>query len=202
MTKTKRKTRLKKSQTIIFFLILCLITGITAGAFSVRAMSEHRAERAAESITSYINRINAGETNSSAFVFLNSLFKHGKTAVLIWSLAFVKFGGLIILPAFMLTGIRYGYSTSLLISVFGLRGLAYTALLYLPQAFLLLPCYFLLSYHGIDFSLTFTGKDKTKPPSLMRGYVFKLLTGMSLVALASGLDVFMLRFAEGRLQQL
>ena len=199
MPKPKRKTRLKKSQAIIFFLILCLITGITAGVFSVRAMNEHRAESAAGSITSYINRINAGETSSPAFIFFNSLFKHGKTAVLIWFLAFIKFGGLIILPTFMLTGIRYGYSTALFVSIFGLRGLAYAALLYLPQALLLLPCYFLLSYYGIDFSLTFTAKDNTKPPSIIRGYAFKLLIGMFLVVLASGLDVFVLRIAEGRL---
>ena len=201
MIKPKRKIRLKKSQAIIFFLTLCLITGLSAGVFSVYTMSEHSALRTAESITNYINRINAGETSVTYIVFLNRLFSHGKTAILIWALAFIKFGGLIILPVFMLTGIRYGYSTALLLEVFGLEGMTYAALLYLPQALLLLPCYFMLSYYGIDFSLTLTGKDKrsTSSPSYIKDYILKLLIGLLIAILASGVDVFMLSFAEGRL---
>ncbi|MCL2873602.1 MAG: stage II sporulation protein M [Defluviitaleaceae bacterium] len=198
MTKPKRKTRLKKSQAIIFFLSLCFITGTIAGIFSALTMNEQNALRSIESIVNYINRINLGETSPPIIIFVDSLIKHGTTALLIWVLALIKFGGLIILPAFMLTGARYGFSTALLIKTFGFRGLIYAAFIYLPQAMILIPCYFLLSYCGINFSLTSITKNG-KFYSEIKNYAFKLLIALLLIMLVSGLDVLILNFVEGRL---
>jgi len=190
MKKPKRKVRLKKSQAIIFFLTLCFITGITAGFFSVFTMNEQNIMSAKESIVNYINRVNSGDISPAADVFLSSLLTHATTAVLIWALAFLKFGGLIILPVFMFTGARFGFSTALLIRAFEWRGLLHAALIYLPQALILIPTYFLISYFGIDFSLT-------SPPK--KQYIFKLLIALFVITLVSTLDIFVLNFAEGRL---
>jgi len=190
MKKPKRKVRLKKAQAIFFFLTLCFITGIIAGAFSVLTMSEQNSMSAKESIISYIIRVNLGETSPPADVFLSSLITHATTAILIWALAFLKFGGLIILPVFMFTGARFGFSTALLITAFSWRGILHAALIYLPQALILIPCYFLISYYSIDFSLIRAQKKQ---------YAVKLLIAVLVIALVSALDIFVLNFAEGRL---
>jgi uncharacterized membrane protein SpoIIM required for sporulation len=204
MIKFKRNQPSKKSRIIFFLLTLFLIRGIIFGILSALffLMNPQNESVASTSLINYINVINAGETNKGIIIFQNSLFKYGRTAILLWLPAFFKFGGIIILPVFMQIGIKYGFTTTLLIKLFGYRGTLYATLLYMPQGLILLVCCYFLAYSAMRFSIRHKGKGKkgaSRHPREIKKYLFKLAIALSVTVIISGLDVFALWFIKGRL---
>jgi uncharacterized membrane protein SpoIIM required for sporulation len=95
-----------------------------------------------------------------ADIFIGSIIKHGTILLIIWVLAFLPPASIVSLPLIFIKGMGGGFTTTLLLKVYGFRGILYACTLYLPQNLLLVPAYLFAGYAGLQLTLLQISQNK------------------------------------------
>ncbi|MGE5328393.1 MAG: stage II sporulation protein M [Deltaproteobacteria bacterium] len=137
---------------IFFILIVSLVIGIIAGAFTVVAMdSQQKSE-----LYSYMNGFfESQKSNISAVNLFNLIFvNYLKLILLLWFLGATVLGIPLILGLIGFEGFTIGFTVGFIFDVFSdARGIMVIASSILPQILIVIPFIIILSISGAKFSL-------------------------------------------------
>ncbi len=153
--KTRKRSSsyiMTKNKGIVIMLLFCFLAGIIIGVVCINVMNEKDYITTSESTKVYLSGFSSSELKAGE-IFRDSVFKYVKLVVVMWLLAFVPSGGFFTLIVIMTRGIGYGFSTALLVRLFGFDGLICAAILYLLQSIIIVPIYFFVAFSSIGFTL-------------------------------------------------
>ncbi|MDF2546442.1 MAG: stage sporulation protein [Anaerosolibacter sp.] len=157
---------------IYFIVIMFLLIGISAGAFTVKALSDVQKQELIGYLRSFFQFIN--ENSYDTFSILKqSLLNNIQTGVLIWLLGITIVGIPFILLLIALRGFIIGFTVGFLVEQMGIQGLFFALCAILPQNILIIPCFISIAVIGISFSLMIIKNKlmKTYKTDMMRQFV-------------------------------
>lgn len=157
---------------IYFIVIMFLLIGISAGAFTVKALSDVQKQELIGYLRSFFQFIN--ENSYDTFSILKqSLLNNIQTGVLIWLLGITIVGIPFILLLISLRGFIIGFTVGFLVEQMGIQGLFFALCAILPQNILIIPCLISIAVIGISFSLMIIKNKlmKTYKTDMMRQFV-------------------------------
>lgn len=137
---------------IWYILLLCIfVSGISAGAFTVNALSEIQNEELIHYFNGLIQLLKSQNVESGV-VFYQSLVGNFKLVFAIWFLGATVIGIPLIFVIIAIKGFIIGFSIGFLVSCIEFNGLLLSALTMLPKEIVIVPCLFGLAVSGINFS--------------------------------------------------
>jgi stage II sporulation protein M len=129
-----------------------LLIGISAGAFTVKALSDVQKQELIGYLRSFFQFISEN-TYDSFSILKQSLLNNIQTGVLIWLLGITIVGIPFILLLIALRGFIIGFTVGFLVEQMGVKGLFFALFSILPQNLLIIPCLVSIAVIGISFSL-------------------------------------------------
>lgn len=154
--------QLKNNRSLCFLVLVLFITGITAGAFTVDALSIAQKEELISYFQNFFNILDK-EPIQSAFVFKQSLLNNSQFVFIIWILGITVIGIPLILIIIAVKGFIIGFSVSFLVEGMGLRGLLFALAAILPQNLLIVPGILFAGVLGTSFSVSMIRRRKSQP---------------------------------------
>lgn len=136
---------------IYFVVIMFFLIGISAGAFTVRSLSEMHTQE----LISYLNNffhILTDRTIDEFSVLKQSLSNNLQISAMIWILGVTVIGIPIILLLIALRGFIIGFTVGFLAQQMGLKGALFSLLAILPQNIIIIPGILVIGVIGISFS--------------------------------------------------
>lgn len=157
---------------IYFIVIMFLLIGISAGAFTVKALSDGKKQELIHYLRSFFQFITENHVESFS-ILKQSLFNNLQTGILIWLLGVTIVGIPFILLLIALRGFIIGFTVGFFIEQMGLKGLLFSFCSILPQNILIIPCFIVIAVIGISFSMMIIKNklNKTYKSDIMRQFV-------------------------------
>ncbi|MBB6216650.1 stage II sporulation protein M [Anaerosolibacter carboniphilus] len=157
---------------IYFIVIMFLLIGISAGAFTVKALSDAQRQELIGYLRSFFQFISEN-TYDTFSILKQSLLNNIQTGVLIWLLGITIVGIPFILLLIALRGFIIGFTVGFLVEQMGIRGLFFALCAILPQNLLIIPCLVSIAVIGISFSLMIIKNKlmKSYKSDIMRQFV-------------------------------
>ena len=141
-----RKKHLKNKRdnsTLIIFLSLAFLLGITIGAIYSTTISGNLDKNLSDFFSG---------TEKTAYQnqsFIKIYFKYIKYSFLIWICGFFTPGVAVVFGILIFKGGFYGFTTASLLRAYGIKGILYAIISYLPQNIIVIPIYIFLAYTAI-----------------------------------------------------
>jgi stage II sporulation protein M len=127
------------------------IIGIILGAFAVNDMNFQQREDITKYFNGFLKLLDTTGVDSLA-LFKMSLLDNLKTILLFWIFGFT----VICIPAYYIVigmrGFTTGFSSGIIMGVLGKKGIAISALCFLPKEIIVIPCLIILAVSGIKLS--------------------------------------------------
>ncbi len=179
---------------IYFVVIMFLLIGISAGAFTVKALSDLQKQELIGYLRSFFQFISEN-TYDSFSILKQSLLNNIQTGVLIWLLGITIVGIPFILLLIALRGFIIGFTVGFLVEQMGVRGLFFALFSILPQNLLIIPCLVSIAVIGISFSLMLIKNKlaKSYKTDVMRQFVIYstiIATTFSMILLGSMVEAY------------
>jgi stage II sporulation protein M len=153
-------THLKNNFKIYCLLLLALIVGVSAGAFTVNGLSPMQRDELSHYFQGFIQLLDNQNVDSNELLKI-ALLENIKIIIILWILGVSIIG----IPfIFVLVGIRgfiTGFSSGFIIKSIGLKGILFTVFSLLPKEIIIIPCIIALGVNGVNFSLNII-KSKSK----------------------------------------
>jgi stage II sporulation protein M len=135
-----------------FFLLLCFVTGIAAGALFVNALPAEKSDELMRVISGFCTGISDGEVRAPE-TFRASLSNNLRSAAILYLCAMSVY----LLPVIYLhmtaKGFVIGFTVGFMSLFFAGKGFLFVLVSVLPQSIVLLPATMLLSVLALNFSL-------------------------------------------------
>lgn len=141
-------------------LIMAFTIGVSAGAFTVNALSETQRVELNNYFRGFLDLYN-NQSIENTVIFNQSLVNNLKVVLVMWFLGATVVGIPLI---FILIGIRgfiTGFSVGFITNCIGASGILFSAISILPKDVLIVPCLLGLGVSGINFSRDIL-KSRTK----------------------------------------
>lgn len=153
-------THLKNNFKIYCLLLLALIVGVSAGAFTVNGLSTMQRDELSHYFQGFIQLLDNQNVDSNELLKI-ALLENIKIIIILWILGVSIIG----IPfIFVLVGIRgfiTGFCSGFIIKSIGLKGILFTVFSLLPKEIIIIPCIIALGVNGVNFSLNII-KSKSK----------------------------------------
>lgn len=142
---------LLKNKWQFLIVFLSLFSGIIVGTYFSSSMHHETADAMDKYINNFVSAYNLQSVNASE-VFKFSVYNNLKIIIFIWlSGLWVGF-----LPVNLIQigakGYKFGFSVTLLVKNFGLKGIAFSTISSVPQIFIMIPALILYSVFNINFA--------------------------------------------------
>jgi stage II sporulation protein M len=151
---------LKNNLKIYCLLLLALIVGVSAGAFTVNGLNTMQRDELSHYFQGFIQLLDNQNVDSNELLKI-ALLENTKIIIILWVLGVSIIG----IPfIFVLVGIRgfiTGFSSGFIIKSIGLKGILFTIFSLLPKEIIIIPCIIALGVNGVNFSLNII-KSKSK----------------------------------------
>ena len=169
---------------ILVLMALLFILGIAAGTFSFSALKPLQNYSAA-----FIERFVSDREGSAFFKILLDSFMHSMLMLMIIFTLGTSMLGVVLAPlSLTVRGVLYGV-TAMLYSEYGVKGIAFNAVLVLPSAIIFIIALLLAARESLRFSLVITKMSLPSTPSANLSFDFKNYCGrylfISLIVLVS-----------------
>lgn len=172
-----------------------LLLGIIMGAIFANQMNDTQSLELALYMDEFFVRFHVESLNQT-FVLKDALLKYGKTVGIAWILGFTVIGIPFSILIILLKGFTYGFTSAFLIKQYGMSGLWFGFLSYIPQNLILIPMFVFVVHGSIEFALK-SGKNKHGKARFHKDrtqewieYGLILLVGMACVILASVIETY------------
>lgn len=179
-----------KNKWQILIVFASLFAGIMLGSFFSVKMSDEKSEATAKYIQNFISSYGLQSTDKGE-IFKFSLYSNIKLVIFLWIsglwVGLIPFG----IIQVGLKGYKIGFSTTIFVKIFGIKGILLAILSILPQLLFMLPVVIIYSVFNINFAL-FLKNAKYQRLSLNiknRLYVRNLIffVGAVVISIISGL---------------
>ena len=141
----------------ITFLFMCI--GIVIGVYSVKYMDVSVKTELVKFLMSCSDNLNS-ESIDKKYVLYNALKNNFSIILVLWFLGLTLLGSPLILILDIIKGYTIGFTSSIIISGFGTKGVLLNLLAIFPQNLIYLPCIIISSVLAIEFSISLL---KNKP---------------------------------------
>ena len=131
----------------------------------------------------YENRIN---------LFANEFFKSIKTVLFLWISGFIPFGNFFLAIILFLKGLSYGFTSSILFSIYKFKGAFYISKFIFPINFALTLIFIFVSFFSIKFFKSTHTQNKNLLKQNMIEYVFIFIFSVSYVFLVTLANTYFL----------
>lgn len=132
--------------------MLCLCIGIVIGIYSVKYM----AGTDKNVITDFLNHFNSNSASYSIdhkTLFIETLKSNMPIIISIWFLGMTMIGLPVILAIDILKGFTVGFTVSLIINSFGMKGVLFSFLTVIPQNIIYIPCIIFASVISMKYCI-------------------------------------------------
>lgn len=150
-TITSAKYHIKSNKYTYLSLFLFYIIGIVAGSMAVNQLDYQQRGEMTNYFNGFLKLLNGSEINGLA-LFKISLLDNLKVILLLWFLGLTVIG----IPVFYLVigmrGFCTGFSSGVIMSVLGFKGILISVVCFLPKEVIILPCLIVIAVNGIKFS--------------------------------------------------
>lgn len=140
-------------QTLYTFSTVLLMMGVIFGALIVNSLALSDKKDLYIYLTQFFGQVSEGHLASSRAVFTQSLTHYFKYIGLIWLLGLSIIGLPLILILLFLKGVVVGFTVGFLVSQMNWYGLLLSFVSILPQNFVLIPAFIIVSTVSVAFSL-------------------------------------------------
>jgi len=154
-----------KRQAAFFFAFLAV--GSVIGAIIASMLGYSNFSELFRNVYAYLGGGLTAGTASNTIV--EGLIKHGKIIVCIWLLGFAPRFAFLSLFVVLTQGIGIGFTTAILTRGFGIDGILYAAMLYLPQNLFLIPAYFYVTAAALKRGKHYSNNKGLRVPPAMTG---------------------------------
>lgn len=187
-----KKIKTSKKQVIVIIILIVLALGIIVGALIANNLDTLKKDELYTFTSKLIFNINSLEINK-ATVLADCFIKYGKFVIIIWLLAFIPYGSIFSLLIIFTKGLSYGFTTSFLVSSYGVKGIYYAIQMYFIQNLFMIPTYFFVAYFCINYSMSQKEKiNFNKTNNNILEYVIVLIISCACVFLVSLIEAFVL----------
>ncbi|HOQ16159.1 MAG: stage II sporulation protein M [Epulopiscium sp.] len=188
--KTNKRT-ISRKESLYGICIFSFLLGIITGAIFANYIDNFQNDELIQYMNHYFIHFNA-KAISHSILLKQALFNHGKTFILIWIFGLGVAGIPFIVINIFLKGFSYGFTSAFLFIHYGVNGLLFSLLSFLPQSFLLVPGMILISAASMNFALSGSNhknyhKDKKEKWS---EYLLVLLVGLVIAVIISMMETF------------
>jgi hypothetical protein len=161
-----------------------------AGALYAHTLGASAGTEISNGLEEYLRRF-SGPLIDRLDIFRGSLIKYMKTVLALWFMAFVPYGGFFVFLIIAARGVAYGFTTALIVELYGPPGIVCAALLYAPQC-VLLPALLLLARWSVTYcrGRNFRGTDGTGVSVPDTGAVAALALSCAAAVIAGLADSF------------
>lgn len=142
----------KNNKKLYFLLLLSLIVGVSAGAFTVNGLSSIQREELVNYFNGFLQLMD-NQKIENVELFKISLLENLKIIIVIWFLGVTIIGIPLIFIVIGIKGFITGFSVGFIIGSLGNNGIIFTLLAILPKEMIILPSIIALGVNGINFSL-------------------------------------------------
>lgn len=141
-----------KNKWQILIVFASLFAGIMLGSFFSVKMSDEKSEATAKYIQNFISSYGLQSTDKGE-IFKFSLYSNIKLVIFLWIsglwVGLIPFG----IIQVGLKGYKIGFSTTIFVKIFGIKGILLAILSILPQLLFMLPVVIIYSVFNINFAL-------------------------------------------------
>lgn len=141
----------------ITLLFMCI--GIVIGVYSVKYMDVSVKTELVKFLMTCSEGLNS-ESIDKKYILYNALKNNFSIILVIWFLGLTLLGSPLILVVDIIKGFTIGFTSSIIISGFGTKGVLLNLLAIFPQNLIYLPCIIISSVLAIEFSI-FLLKNKS-----------------------------------------
>ncbi|HHY90303.1 MAG TPA: stage II sporulation protein M, partial [Clostridiales bacterium] len=143
---------IKGNIVIYFFVCLFFMIGISAGVFTVKALSDSQKQELISYMRSFFQVLQSNPVDEFS-VFKQSLINNLQTGILIWLLGITIVGFPLILLLVAVRGLIIGFTVGFLIEQMNWRGILFSLCAVLPHNLLIIPSILVISVIGVSFSI-------------------------------------------------
>ena len=191
MTQAPSRTAPRKKRAAVDYIIpaivICLLAGVICGSIYANALGGDEYLKIKTNIGNVISGAGLSTANGG---FIETFIKYGKIPVIIWFLAFFPPSFAVTLILVFVKGMGVGFTTALIMRIYGAGGIFYSSMLYFTQNIFIITAYIYVAYESLKFAAN-SVKIFTVAPGGRRG---GLKSKISAFAPAAGL-------APGRLTE-
>jgi len=138
-----------KNKKIIITILISILLGSVFGSLSANVIGDEKFLQLSNIIDNYT--YNSQTLENKSINFNKEIIKNGKTAIILWFLGFISIGLPIIIFILFLKGLCYGFTTTILLRKYNIKGLLYIFGLFFPQSIILIPMFVFLSFFSIKY---------------------------------------------------
>lgn len=188
------------SKKLIIIIFSCMFIGSLIGSILANTIDYIQQSNISNYMDTLFYNLNYTML-SKREVLIGSFLRYGISLIIIWLLGFIIIGFFFILLLIGFLGASLGFTTSFLIIEYGLIGIWYAIVVYIPQNILIIPLYVFIAYSSINFSLRDTEKqikNKDRLKNKKKGidvdvleYTVVLILSLSLVFLVSLYEAYL-----------
>lgn len=149
--RNRMRSKIGKNEIIFLIVLFSLFLGAIVGVIRCNSIDSYQYDSLSEHLHLFFNDIRNINT-SHADIFFESVIKYGKILLIIWFMAFLPPASAVAIILIFIKGMSGSFTTTFLIREFGIRGLYYAFILYLPQNLILIPTYIYASYSSLNFT--------------------------------------------------
>ena len=155
-------------------IIIAFIIGICAGAFTVNLLNYSQYRELHAYIETFFDVMHGQEINHGQ-LFKISVLNNVKIMMLLTVLSFTVIGIPFVLIIIGVRGFVLGFTVGFFVKMLNMKGMFLSILSILPQNLIFIPCYIVLGFLCISFSLSHVRK-KNKPKNRKADIKIQLLT--------------------------
>lgn len=176
-----------KSKKILLTLVLSMFLGSVFGSLTGNFINPERFQKLDVMISSYINTINQDYMNINKSDYFNAeIIKYSKMSITLFILSFVSVSVPAISFVLFSKGLSYGFTASIILRKYGLKGIIYILGLFFPQSIILIPMYILISFLSIKYIMY----SKNKLRNNLKIYAVTAIFISFCITLVSLMDIY------------
>jgi len=161
---------------IYFFVCLFFMIGISAGVFTVKALSDYQKQELISYMRSFFQVLQSNPVDEFS-VLKQSLVNNLQTGILIWLLGITDVGFPLILLLVAIRGLIIGFTVGFLIEQMSWRGILFSLCSVLPHNLLIIPSILVISVIGVSFSIMLIKNKLQKhypyhQPSIFKQFIY------------------------------
>lgn len=182
----------KKSHSKLFFISVLLISGTIFGSIIANNLDGFLVNNLSPSVKNFFSQNIKCVCKNRVNLFANEFFKNIKTVLLLWISGFIPFGNFFLGTILFLKGLSYGFTSSILFSIYKLKGIFYISKFILPTNFTLLVIFIFVANHSIKFLKYNRMQNKNLLKQNMIEHIFIFIFSVSYVFLITLANIYFL----------
>ncbi len=182
----------KKSQSKLFFISFLLISGTIFGSIIANNLDGFLINNLNVAVKKFFLQNLKGACENRVNLFANEFFKNIKTVLFLWISGFIPFGNFFLGIILFLKGLSYGFTSSILFSIYKFKGAFYISKFIFPINFALMLIFIFVANHSIKFFKSTYTQNKNLLKQSMLEYVFIFIFSVSYVFLITLANTYFL----------